>query len=164
MKQFYYVNSQGQRVGPVEKNQLAYAGIQPDTLVWSEGMPNWMRAADIVELSFLFNAYPPSQGQAPMPGAAPGWNPGMAPNPYQQQPPMVKPSSWLWLGICTTLLCCLPLGIVSLVYALKVDSSWNAGDYNGAVSNSEKAKMWGFISAGIGFVCTILAFIGGLLG
>ena len=32
----------------------------------------------------------------------------------------------------TTLLCCLPAGIVSIVFAAQVDGKWNSGDYAGA--------------------------------
>ena len=62
----------------------------------------------------------------------------------------MKPPSYLWLGILTTILCCLPFGIISIVYASKVDSCWSTGLYNEAVANSNKARNWGIASAVIG--------------
>lgn len=73
-----------------------------------------------------------------------------------------KPSSYMWLAICSTLLCCLPFGIVSIVYASKVDSNWAMGNYEEALANSEKAKNWGLASAITGFVICLVFFIIGL--
>ena len=89
--------------------------------------------------------------------------------PYQQQPyyvqgpPPAKPNSHLTWAILTTLFCCLPFGIVSIVYAAKVDGLYTAGDYTGAVSASNKASeyaMWGTI---IGFICIIFGICAGAL-
>ena len=46
------------------------------------------------------------------------------------------------LAILTTIFCCLPFGIVSIVFAAKVDNYWNAGDYIHAEESSRKAKKW----------------------
>ena len=53
-----------------------------------------------------------------------------------------RPKSYLALAILTTLFCCLPFGIVSIVFAAKVDNYWNAGDYIHAEESSRKAKKW----------------------
>ena len=53
--------------------------------------------------------------------------------PYQQayqpgqQPPMKPDNNLVW-AILSTILCCLPLGIVAIVYASKVDGLYNQGD------------------------------------
>jgi hypothetical protein len=62
-------------------------------------------------------------------------------------------------AILTTLFCCLPLGVVSIVYASKVDSAWNAGDVTGANDAASKAKIFWMVSAGIGVVGIILYVI-----
>lgn len=180
MKKYYYLNAQGQQMPPVDFESLRTAGINADTLVWFEGLPQWTRAGDIAELQSIVGAVPPAYGaQQPQPGyqqPQPGYpqpQPGYQQPPYQpayQSPnpynPGVaqKPQNFLWLGICTTLLCCLPLGIVSIVYSSKVDSYWNQGMYQQAQDSAEKAKMWGIASAAIGFVVCIVAFIAGALG
>ena len=89
--------------------------------------------------------------------------------PYQQQPyhvqgpPPAKPNNHLAWAILCTLCCCLPFGIVSIVYAAKVDGLYNAGDYAGAFNASNKASefaMWGTI---IGFICITLGICAGAL-
>jgi hypothetical protein len=67
-------------------------------------------------------------------------------------------------AILSTVLCCLPLGIASIVFAAQVDSKWSAGDYAGARESSQKAKMFAIISAGLaaaGFVLFILLVVVG---
>lgn len=54
--------------------------------------------------------------------------------------PGQKPDNYLVWAILSTLFCCLPLGIVSIVFAAQVDGKYNSGDYAGAVEASQKAK------------------------
>ena len=68
------------------------------------------------------------------------------PNYAQDQLPP-KPDNYLVWAILTTLFCCLPLGIVSIVYASKVDSLYSSRDYLGAKAASDKAKNWAMWSA-----------------
>lgn len=74
-------------------------------------------------------------------------------------PPGDKPSSNLALAIVSTILCCLPLGIVSIVYAAKVDGLWMAGRYVEAQQASEKAKRWAIASMVSIVVLTALYFL-----
>ena len=78
---------------------------------------------------------------------------------YSQGP---KPDSYLVWAILTTLFCCLPFGIISIVYAAKVDGLWTAGDQGGARAASDNAKKWAIISAVAGAVLLALwfAFVG----
>ena len=59
--------------------------------------------------------------------------------PRQSSPP---PKNWLVESILVTIFCCLPFGIVGIVYASQVNSKWVAGDYNGAVQSSQEAAKW----------------------
>ncbi len=56
------------------------------------------------------------------------------------------PNHLVW-AILTTLFCCLPLGIVSIVYAAQVDGKRAAGDLAGAREASRKAGNWALASA-----------------
>lgn len=69
----------------------------------------------------------------------------------------VKPDNFLVWAILSTVICCLPLGIVAIVYANKVDSLWYAERYEEAEEALKKAKMWTYISAGMGVVGVILS-------
>lgn len=81
-----------------------------------------------------------------------------SPNP-QQQMSMLKPSSNLVWGILCTCLCCLPFGIVSIVYASKVDSYWAIGLYNDAVDASRKARNWALWGAVLSFIAGFLILL-----
>jgi len=56
--------------------------------------------------------------------------------------------------------CGLPFGIVSIIYATQVNSKAAAGDIQGALAASQKAKMWFIIAAVVGLLGGI---IGGIL-
>ncbi|MBO2458523.1 CD225/dispanin family protein [Actinomadura violacea] len=72
------------------------------------------------------------------------------------------PSSHLVWAILTTLFCCLPAGIVSIVFAAQVDSKWSSGDHAGAVNASEKAKTWAIVSAVAGAVVLVIYVLAAL--
>ncbi len=74
-----------------------------------------------------------------------------------------KPSTYLAPAILSTLCCCLPFGIVAIVFASQVDSKWQAGDPAGARDASSKAKLWFWIAFGLGFVINLLVILGNLL-
>ena len=73
------------------------------------------------------------------------------------------PNQMAW-AILTTLFCCLPLGIVSIVYAAQVDGKRAAGDIAGARIASDKARFWAIASAVSVFILIALwiLFFGGL--
>ena len=84
------------------------------------------------------------------------------PAQLQQQLPDVP--SHLVLSILTTLFCCLPLGIVSIVYVAQVKSKLQAGDYDGALDCSKKASLFGRISFYIGVACMLFYLIMIIIG
>ena len=59
------------------------------------------------------------------------------------------------MAIVTTILCCLPFGIVSLVYANRVNTKFHMGDYAGALEASNKAKTWWIVA----MVCGVVAIL-----
>lgn len=66
-----------------------------------------------------------------------------------------------------SLFCCMPLGIVAVIFAAQVNGKVAAGDTAGAMESSKKAKMFSFIAIGLGLLlilCYIvfIVFIGGL--
>ncbi|MCX7547665.1 CD225/dispanin family protein [Xanthomarina sp. F1114] len=62
-----------------------------------------------------------------------------------------RPNSYLALAIISTILCCLPFGIVSIVYATKVNALYEDGNYDRAISASKNAKTWGIVSVAVAF-------------
>jgi hypothetical protein len=69
---------------------------------------------------------------------------------------MTKIPNYLVQAILVTLCCCLPFGIVSIVYAAQVNSKVQGGDIQGAIDASGKAKMWCWIGFGLGLVGQLL--------
>jgi hypothetical protein len=92
-------------------------------------------------------SYPPNYG-----GTPPQFHqqPGMH-QPPRNQPPMgggqKPPKTWLTESILATILCCLPLGIVGILNATKVEAKFNAGDIEGAMKASADAAKWTKIAA-----------------
>ena len=66
-------------------------------------------------------------------------------------------------SILVTLCCCLPLGIVSIVYASKINSLQNAGDYEGAKAAAKKAKIFMIIGAVGGLIASVGLFATGYI-
>ena len=175
-----YIHSNGSNMGPYSLEQLKDLGISPDTPVWYNGLPDWTPAGVAPATRELFfapspdkaivPAEPPAEAQAtsasgesapPVPGSQQGYNPnqgyygrqgynpqGYPYGPGQQGPP---PSYLAW-AIISTLCCCMPFGIVAIIYASKVNGLWLRGDVNGAYKASARAQTW-----------TILAIVIGLL-
>lgn len=65
----------------------------------------------------------------------------------QNTPIEKRPDNYLVWSILSTVLCCLPLGIVSIVYSTKVDRLWDDGDKAGSRDAADKAKKFAIISA-----------------
>ena len=86
--------------------------------------------------------------------------------PYQaqqqgyQQPrtPMRPENNMLW-GILCTVFCCLPLGIIAIVFSNKVNTLYDSGDYSGAQEAADNAKKYAVMGAICGLVFIGLAFI-----
>lgn len=51
---YYYAKADGERVGPVSREELQRAAIDKNTFVWRAGMEEWMRAGDMYELRDFF--------------------------------------------------------------------------------------------------------------
>ncbi|MDN6310421.1 MAG: CD225/dispanin family protein [Flavobacteriaceae bacterium] len=66
-----------------------------------------------------------------------------------EQERTTPPNNHLAMAIISTLICCLPAGVVSIVYASQVNSKFIAGDYQGAERASKNAKTWWIISLAV---------------
>lgn len=136
MKQYFYIDKEGQQKGPFTEDELRDAGISADTYVWTSGMRDWKRASEAEGLENVIM----------MP---PQFSAGAVPPPYPDEEETAersKPENYLLWAILSALFCFLPFGIVAIVYALQVDRAWSDGDVEGAVKSSEKAKLWCLIS------------------
>jgi hypothetical protein len=67
--------------------------------------------------------------------------------------------NYLIPAIVVTLLCCLPTGVASIIFATQVNAKIAAGDMEGAMASSKKAKLWMFISIGAAVLLWIVVII-----
>jgi hypothetical protein len=106
-----------------------------------EGSPEWQ------------GQQPPAwQGQPPPP--PPGY-----PAPQPGWPAQREPDNYLVWAILVTVLCCLPFGIVSIVYSTKVSGLWTQGRYAEAQSAANNAKKWAIIGAIAGVAAYVIVGI-----
>ncbi|KAA6223728.1 CD225/dispanin family protein [Streptomyces albofaciens JCM 4342] len=96
---------------------------------------------------------PPPTGPPPPPQYAPG---------YQQY--ARPPQNYLVPAILVTLLCFLPTGIAAIVFATQANAKFNSGDYAGAEQAAGKAKLWTFISLGVGLFVLLIVVISSASG
>lgn len=159
MKEYYYLDADQQQKGPIDPSEFMRLGITKNTLLWKNGMAGWQAAGMIPELALYFQAAPPT----PPPATGSSGSTTIPPRPAPQ-PAAAKPDSLLIWSILSTVLCCLPLGIVAIVYSTRVDPLWDKGAYEEAYQAAKNAKTWCILSVVLGLVGGILAFFMGLLG
>ena len=145
-----YVGRNGEKFGPYSIDQvnefIKQGKYSFEDLGWHEGMEEWKplrTIAGVIEENVI-----------PISGSS---------SPNKTSPTEQVPSHLVW-GILATLCCCLPLGIVSIVHASKVEGLLAAGDIEKAKENSKKAAMWAWISFGISIIGGIIWGILGAFG
>ena len=67
--------------------------------------------------------------------------------------------NYLVPAIVSTVLCCVPVGVVSIIFAAQVNGKVAAGDIAGAINASKKAKMFMFVAIGLGLLVWLSVII-----
>ena len=96
--------------------------------------------------------------EAPHPRSGP---PG--PRPPRRRVTANVPTN-LALAIVSTVLCCMPAGIVAIVFAAQVQGKLDRGDIRGAQKASNAARTWAIVSIVLGVVVGFLFFVVGAMG
>lgn len=174
----YYIAINNQPTGPYTIDQLRQMNITPASLVWANGMPEWITAGEVDELrTQLFGMPPRTTSQNQDPSYNPDGfnkqpfqqnpyqpNPG---NPYNPQPnnpfqnpgnqnmPPCPPSYLVW-SIISIFLCCIVTGIIATIYSSRVESRYRMGDYQGALDASNTARTLNIISIVLGIISGIV--------
>lgn len=76
-------------------------------------------------------------------------------NQFMETPP----ENYMVWAILSTVFCCMPLGIVSIVKASEVNTKWNAGDYEGARQSSAGAKKFALYALYSGIAVAVIYFV-----
>lgn len=173
----YWVSINNNQVGPMSLDDVIALDPSADMLVWHPGMPDWDKAANLPELAHLFGAdyeecvdsqtiETEAQPQPEQTVEEPDQEPVLEPAPKVEEPksqpqPQPKqetapaepcPPNYLVWTVLVTVMCCVPLGVISLIYSSQVKTKYNAGDIEGAKKASSKTELW-----------LILAFVLGLI-
>jgi Interferon-induced transmembrane protein/GYF domain 2/Prokaryotic RING finger family 1 len=128
----FWVAKGGQQTGPYNIGQvqeyLADGRISPTDLAWAAGMREWLPIGKIPVIRPALANLPHFAHEQRL--------------PQQEAPPPAQPESHLTGAILCSLFCCIPFGIVAIVYASQVGGKFRRGDYAGAQEASRKASSW----------------------
>ena len=108
---------------------------------------------------FCVNCGQKLEEQEAMYGGGPAYAPYGVPGGYPQHIP-----NYLIPSILVTIFCCLPLGIVAIIFAAQVNGKVAAGDITGAQSASRTARTLVIVPVVVGAVVIGIALLAGLLG
>ena len=157
MNRYFYIDLEGVQKGTFTLEDLRNEPVRRDTMVWTQGMPEWQRAFDVVELQSLFDMSTNAQKQFSE----------MTPPPQvaAQSIPAV-PKSWMVESILVTILPFVLcgnvlslIGIAAIVNASKVESLFNSGLYAQSIEASNNAARWTKITLWIAIGAILLAII-----
>lgn len=87
----------------------------------------------------------PKPTGTPVMNETPRYTTYQAPQPEEQ-----KPDNFLTWAILSTILCCLPFGVVAIINASQVDSAWFAGNREAARQAAKRARTWTWVAFGTG--------------
>ncbi len=167
MNHYFFIDETGKQRGTFSPEELRRENIKRETLVWTLGMEQWMRADEVGELSFIFD-----QSSVAMPKTVP---PAIKVE-FEDVNKKPMPKTWLVESILVTILPFIfcgsflsLLGIIAIVYSAQVESFYNRGDYSAASDASRSAGKWTKITfwifiAWIFLIVVALFLLFGILG
>lgn len=179
METTYFIIVNGNQAGPFVREELKYHGLTHETMVWRQGLENWVPASTLPELNDLLGICPPphseyygvnSQPQSHTPGAM---HADPFTQPYAQPQPRMQPTAesgsiphtnWMpWAIVCTVLGCLtscitLILGIIGIVQANKANDMYNRGNRVLGDSANSSAKTVTICGLVLG-VISIIGFV-----
>ena len=159
----YWINHNGVQTGPLELDAIKEMKLTSKAFVWHEGLNEWVNITQVPELQGFYmleqaqdgvvtgqpvqptqqqTSYQPAQQQPQYAGQQPAQDASAAECP---------PTNLVW-AIISTLLCCLPAGIVAIIYAIKVQNKYREGDIEGAKRASETGAWWCIASIILGIL------------
>lgn len=163
MNRYFYIDNEGKQKGTFSVEELKNEPIKQETLLWTQGMDEWMQAQNIAELQSLFSLQmePSSRAQSIQPQPIPT-NSGCResqpmPKTYMTETILATILPFLFCGNIISL-----LGIIGIVHASKVEPLYLRGAYAESQEASRQAARWAKIAlwiAIIGLVLFVLAII-----
>ncbi|MFV0289826.1 MAG: CD225/dispanin family protein [Mangrovibacterium sp.] len=141
---FFYAQD-GNHKGPYSIAQLKEQSISPDTKVWHAGLSDWMNASEVEELKVLFQEEEPPTMEY---GTIPPPIPEVEQERREEKTNEFRypPRTYLAGAIITMIFCCFPIGLISFIYAIRVENLFYSGNYEGAIRSSRNARTWMLIA------------------
>lgn len=146
---YFYIDYDNAQKGPLTLGQLIDQKISRSTLVWHEELPSWVEAGSISEIDEKLREIEISQPEVTPPPVptidTPLFEQYKTQNFEQKQEEKQiekQPKTWFVESLLATLLCCMPLGIISLIFSLLSSDAWSKSDYKSALKYSNKAGLW----------------------
>lgn len=159
---YYYVDSDGATKGPFPLNYFKTNHINGHSWIWHEGLPQWIEAHTIPSLrQYMRNDIPVSFSAKK---GVIDFEKERMHIPSKDILPQTEldvlrsrvPKTWLIEAILITIFCCIPFGVVAIVYASRVAPFWRRGLYGESIAASNKAGMWVKITVTITIIMWIL--------
>jgi hypothetical protein len=145
---FKIIGADGKQYGPVSADQisqwLAEGRARPETLAQAEGSADWKPLGQFPE----FATTAPS-GVVPPP----------VPPPVAASQPRPDVPTHLVPAILCTIFCCIPFGIVAIVFAAQASSKLNTGDVTGAQQASARARIWCWVAVQTNVILAMFWFL-----
>lgn len=141
----YYIADKGVQTGPFTLEELKYHNLTPHTLVWREGLPQWVEASTQSELQpYITKQTPPPLGEQ-----------GGVPTPHTNWMPWAIVTTVL--GVCTGCIT-LVLGIIAIIQANKANDFYMRHMDEMAEAANSNAKILtiiGLVLGGVSLLATI---------
>ena len=161
---WYLKTGDGQEFGPITRSQLdrwhVEGKVDAECQILRDGWPSWKWAEDV------YPALSTPQRDVPIMEQESGPPRINTDSPVRNQQSYEgggytrhSVPNYLVQAILCTLFCCLPFGVVAIVFAAQVNGKLAAGDYRGARVTSDSARTWCWVSFGLGVVPIVLWFL-----
>jgi hypothetical protein len=91
-----------------------------------------------------------------------------SPPPFPSMPPYKEPlppaaqrkiENNMIKSVIATVCCCIPFGVVGIIYASRVDTLSRCGDYAAAEEAAKKAGLWSNLAIGVGILAQIIVAV-----
>lgn len=164
----------GRQCGPYTLEELADAGVRPDTYVWCKGMTSWRKASEVADVCrFWREKLQPTSNSKPLnaltttESAVEKLSANTPQSIFEAEDTTVPPRSLLPASIIVFLFCFFPTGIAAIWYAWQTSKVWKDSEHaSGAQKDklqreaydmNRSAKMWIGITFFMGMIAMAFA-------
>lgn len=146
---YWFTSGDGKTLGPYEVSDLykfaSDGRASAASQLCAEGSTTWVPFSSVIQQTMTAPP-PPFQSAQPY--------------PHQQNQNLHNFTPVNLVGpILVTLFCCIPCGIVSIVYATQANSMGATGNIAGAMGAASNSKTWGIVGAVVGVVIAGIWFL-----